>query len=36
MIAYDFAGGRSIKILGAGSVLVFVAVGCYVAWSIPA
>jgi hypothetical protein len=31
VIAYDFAGGRSIKILGAGSVVVFTAVGGYVA-----
>ena len=31
VIAYDVAGGRSIKILGAGSVVVFTAVGSYVA-----
>jgi hypothetical protein len=31
VIAYDVAGGRSIKILGAGSVVVFIAVGSYVA-----
>jgi hypothetical protein len=31
VIAYDIAGGRSIKILGAGSVIVFTAVGGYVA-----
>ena len=30
VIAYDIAGGRSIKILGAGSVIVFVAIGGYV------
>lgn len=30
VIAYDFAGGRSLKILGAGSVVVFTAVGFYV------
>jgi hypothetical protein len=30
VIAYDLAGGRSIKILGAGSVIVFTAVGAYV------
>jgi hypothetical protein len=30
VIAYDIAGGRSIKILGAGSVAVFTAVGAYV------
>ena len=30
VIAYDLAGGRSMKILGAGSVVVFTAVGCYV------
>ena len=30
VIAYDFAGGRSIKILGVGSVLVFAAVGIQV------
>jgi hypothetical protein len=31
VIAYDLAGGRSLKILGAGSVVVFTAVGLYVA-----
>jgi len=31
VIAYDLAGGRSMKILGAGSVVVFTAVGSYVA-----
>jgi hypothetical protein len=31
VIAYDLAGGRSLKILGAGSVVVFTAVGSYVA-----
>ena len=31
VIAYDIAGGRSIKILGAGSVVMFAAVGGYVA-----
>ena len=31
VIAYDLAGGRSLKILGAGSVVVFTAVGGYVA-----
>jgi len=30
VIAYDLAGGRSMKILGAGSVVVFTAVGSYV------
>jgi len=30
VITYDFAGGRSIKILGVGSVLVFAAVGIQV------
>ncbi len=30
VIAYDLAGGRSMKILGAGSVVVFTAVGGYV------
>jgi hypothetical protein len=30
VIAYDLAGGRSLKILGAGSVVVFSAVGGYV------
>ncbi len=31
VIAYDLAGGRSLKILAAGSVVVFTAVGSYVA-----
>ena len=31
VIAYDLASGRSLKILGAGSVVVFTAVGSYVA-----
>lgn len=31
VIAFDMLRGRSIKILGAGSVLVFTTVGCYVA-----
>jgi hypothetical protein len=31
VIAYDLAGGRSLKILGAGSVIVLSAVGSYVA-----
>jgi hypothetical protein len=31
VIAFDMARGRSIKILGAGSVIVFIAVGLYVA-----
>ena len=30
VIAFDIWRGRSIKILGAGSVLTFVAIGCYV------
>lgn len=30
LIAYDVVGGRSIKILGVGSVIVFAAVGSYV------
>jgi hypothetical protein len=29
VIAYDLLRGRSIKILGAGSVIVFAAIGCY-------
>lgn len=36
VIAYDLAGGRSLKILGAGSVVVFTAVGSYVALIDPA
>jgi hypothetical protein len=31
VIAFDVARGRSVKILGVGSVVVFAAVGCYVA-----
>src|SRR4029078_2733579 len=31
VIGYDLKGGRSMKILGAGSVAVFTAVGSYVA-----
>jgi hypothetical protein len=31
VIAYDVAGGRSVKILGVGSVITFAAVGGYVA-----
>jgi hypothetical protein len=31
VIAFDMARGRSVKILGAGSVIVFIAVGHYVA-----
>jgi hypothetical protein len=29
VIAYDMAGGRSLKILGAGSAILFAALGCY-------
>jgi len=36
VIAYDLASGRSLKILGAGSVVVFTAVGSYVALIDPA
>lgn len=36
VIAYDFAGGRSMKTLGVGSVLVFSAVYFYVEWIDPA
>src|SRR5262249_50313635 len=36
VIAYDIAGHRSIKILGVGSVIVFCAVGSYVALVDPA
>jgi hypothetical protein len=36
VIAYDLAGGRSMKILGAGSVVVFTAVGGYVTLIDPA
>ena len=36
VIAYDFARGRSMKILGVGSVLVFSAVYFYVEWIDPA
>jgi hypothetical protein len=35
VIAYDFAGGRSMKILGVGSVLVFSAVDVHVEWIDP-
>ena len=35
VIAYDFACGRSMKILGVGSVLVFSAVYFYVEWIDP-
>jgi hypothetical protein len=35
VIAYDFAGGRSMKILGVGSVLVFSAVYFHVEWIDP-
>ena len=35
VIAFDIARGRSIKILGAGSVVVFTAVGGYVAFVDP-
>jgi hypothetical protein len=31
VIAFDMSRGRSVKILGAGSVIVFIAVGLYVA-----
>jgi hypothetical protein len=31
VIAYDAFAGRSIKILGAGSAIIFLALGCYVA-----
>ena len=36
VIAFDIWRGRSIKILGAGSVLTFVAIGCYVTLLDPA
>ena len=36
VIAYDIAGGRSVKILGVGSVITFAAVGGYVALIDPA
>jgi hypothetical protein len=36
VIAWDIARGRSIKILGAGSVVVFAAVGSYLAFVDPA
>jgi hypothetical protein len=29
VIAYDMVGGRSIKMLGAGSAILFVSLGCY-------
>ncbi|WP_338828051.1 hypothetical protein [Bradyrhizobium sp. 27S5] len=32
VIAFDIARGRSIKILGVGSVIVFTAVGCYLSF----
>lgn len=35
VIAYDYAGGRTIKILGVGSVLVFSAVYFHVEWIDP-
>ena len=35
VIAFDLARGRSVKILGAGSVIVFTAVGLYVAFVEP-
>src|ERR1700682_2519564 len=30
VVAYDMLGGRSIKLLGAGSAIVFAAVGLYI------
>ena len=36
VIAYDVIGGRSIKMLGAGSVVLFGALGCYTTWIDPA
>src|SRR6478752_6134950 len=36
VIAYDIEGGRSVKILGVGSVITFAAVGGYVALIDPA
>ena len=30
VVAYDMLGGRSIKMLGAGSAIVFATVGCYI------
>jgi hypothetical protein len=30
VVAYDILGGRSIKMLGAGSAIVFAAIGCYI------
>ena len=36
VIALDVVRGRSIKMLGAGSAIVFIALGCYSRWSIPA
>lgn len=36
VIVYDIAGGRSVKILGVGSVITFAAVGGYVALIDPA
>lgn len=35
VIAFDFARGRSVKILGIGSTIVFAVVGCYVALADP-
>jgi hypothetical protein len=32
VIAFDLSRGRSIKMLGAGSVILFAALGCYVTW----
>ena len=34
-IAYDVIGGRSVKMLGAGCVTLFGALGCYTAWIDP-
>lgn len=36
VIAFDILRGRSVKILGAGSVIVFTAIGCYLAFVDPA
>src|ERR1700689_3740004 len=41
VIAYDIICGRSIKILGAGSAILFASLGCYLAltgsaWSVSA
>ena len=35
VIEYDAWCGRSIKTLGAGSAILFAALGCYWCWSIP-